>query len=99
MVSRPLEQGQGIRNFADFPRVAPGRSPRKLLLFRCRGSHIPQRPMVVGEVAGIENLGTGVMLAIEGSRVGRASRVSGSLRRIEPNAEMVHLYRIEGRVH
>jgi len=66
MVSRPLEQGQGIRNFADFPRVAPGRSPRKLLLFRCRGSHIPQRPMVVGEVAGIENLGTGVMLAIEG---------------------------------
>ena len=56
------------------PGLFSGRSPRTVLLIRCRVSDIAQRPVVVGEVAGIEYLRTGVVFAVEGSRVRRARR-------------------------
>ena len=54
--------------------------------------------MVVGEVAGIQNLKAGVVLPIERRVVRRAARLPGVSRRVKPETEMVHLDRVEGRI-
>src|SRR5262249_32100108 len=58
--------------------------------------HIPQRAVVVGEIAGIEDLQAGIVLTIEEGRCGGTSSTRGCLRRPKPQSEMIHLNRIEG---
>jgi hypothetical protein len=54
--------------------------------------------LIIREVAGIQDLDAGVVIAIERRDVRRASNLSDSGVRIEPQSEMVHLDRVKGRV-
>src|SRR5262252_11113563 len=51
--------------------------------------------MVVGKVAGVQDLKAGIVLTVEGRHCrGTACRLRG-FRRAEPEAKMVHLYRVK----
>src|ERR1051326_948255 len=58
---------------------------------------VPQRSVVVREIAGVQNLESGVMLAVEESLSGRAAHRDGSGRRTEPQTQVIHLNGIERR--
>src|SRR5512140_1475773 len=60
--------------------------------------YVDHRPLVIGEVARIEHLEPRIVLSVERSNGGRASRVLGILRIVEPQPQMVLLDRVEGRV-
>src|SRR3954471_1678073 len=57
-----------------------------------------QRALEIGEVAGVEHLNAGVVVAVERRHIGRASGVGGVERRVEPQAEMEGVDRIRDRV-
>jgi hypothetical protein len=54
--------------------------------------------MVVGEVAGVQNLDASIVLTIEGCESSWAACRLGHYRRAKPETKVVHLYWIEGRV-
>src|SRR5262249_13888988 len=61
-------------------------------------SHIPKGAVVVGEIAGVENLKTGIVFTVEERLTGGTAGVGGGLRRVKPQSEVIHLNRIERRV-
>src|SRR5262249_49323654 len=61
-------------------------------------SDVPERTMIVREVAGVEHLDTRIVLTVEGGNGGGATSGLSSFRRSEPETEVVHLDRIEGRI-
>src|SRR5260370_464636 len=62
------------------------------------GFDLAQRAGLVGEVAGAERLHAGVVLTVEGRGRARAAGRGRVLRRVEPQAQVVHLHGIERRV-
>jgi hypothetical protein len=67
----------------------------------CSALDVAQRTEIVGEVACAQHLGAGVVLAVERRRCRGRGLAPGCERvswRVEPEAEVVHLNRVEGRV-
>ena len=61
--------------------------------------HLAQRAGQVWEVAGAQRLHAGIVLTIEWRDRARASSGDCILRRVEPQAQVVHLHGIERRIH
>src|SRR5262249_16759312 len=57
-----------------------------------------QRTLQIREVAGIQDLNAGVVLAVERRDVGRATRILRVDRRVEPETEMKRVHRVGYRV-
>src|SRR6185312_8102891 len=78
-------------------RGAPG--TRDSILESPQLFELPQRALLVGEVGGVQHLKARVVLAIERSHTGRAPGVLRIRRRIEPQAQVIHLDGVGSGVH